>query len=233
MMHLYLEHIVAGVGVTLLIALGSLLIAIVLGLFGAVCKLSDFKLLHLASDAYSTIVRGVPELVWMLFLFFGAQIWLNQLIGWLNGWMEVDSIDIDPMIAGIVTIGFIYGAYMTETFRGALLAVPAGQREAGLSLGMSRFQVFFRIILPQMVVHALPGFANNWMVLVKSTALVSVLGVSDLMHRASLAKSATGNAFGVYLAVCLVYLAITSVSIWLLRLCEQRFSRGIRKAVLA
>lgn len=226
MINLYLEHIVAGVGVTLLIALGSLLIAIVLGLFGAVCKLSDFRALHVLSDAYSTIVRGVPELVWMLFLYFGAQIWLNQLCAWLH----VDSIDIDPMMAGIVTIGFIYGAYMTETFRGAILAVPKGQLEAGLSLGMSAQRVLFRITLPQMVVHALPGFANNWMVLVKSTALVSVLGVSDLMHRAALAKSATGNAFGVYLAVCLVYLAITSVSIWLLRLCEQRFSRGIRKA---
>ena len=226
MINLYLEHIVAGVGVTLLIALGSLLIAIVLGLFGAVCKLSDFKPLHLLSDVYSTVVRGVPELVWMLFLYFGAQIWLNQLCAWMN----VESIDIDPMMAGIVTIGFIYGAYMTETFRGAMLAVPKGQLEAGLSLGMSPTSVLIRITLPQMVVHALPGFANNWMVLVKSTALVSVLGVSDLMHRASLAKSATGNAFGVYLAVCLVYLAITSVSIWLLRVAELRFSRGIRTA---
>ena len=161
----------------------------------------------------------------MLFLFFGAQIWLNQLCGWL----QIDSVDIDPIMAGIVTIGFIYGAYMTETFRGAILAVPKGQVEAGLALGMSAWRVWWRITLPQMVVHALPGFANNWMVLVKSTALVSVLGVSDLMHRAALAKSATGNAFGVYLAVCLVYLVITSVSIWLLRLCEQRFSRGIRK----
>jgi len=223
----YQQHIVAGVGITLLIAVGSLLIAVTLGLLGAACKLSGMKSLYLLSDVYSTVVRGVPELVWMLFLFFGAQIWLNQLCAWL----QIESIDIDPMMAGIVTIGFIFGAYMTETFRGAILAVPHGQTEAGLSLGMSPLRVFVRIILPQMVVHALPGFSNNWMVLVKSTALVSVLGVSDLMHRASLAKSATGNAFGVYLTVCLVYLGITSISGWLLRLCEQRFSRGIRQAL--
>ena len=233
MMGLYLEHIVAGVGVTLTIALGALVIAVALGMFGALCKLSELRFLHVLSDAYATIVRGVPELVWMLFLYFGAQIWLNQLIGWLNNSLSnrisIDPIDIDPMMAGIVTIGFIFGAYMTETFRGALLAVPKGQSEAGLSLGMTPLRVLFRVTLPQMVVHALPGFANNWMVLVKSTALVSVLGVSDLMHRAALAKSATGNAFGVYLAVCLVYLCITSVSIWLLRLCELHFSRSIRK----
>ncbi len=222
----YLPHIISGVGVTLFIALGSLLIAVVLGLIGAACKLSPFRALHVIAYAYSTVVRGVPELVWMLFLFFGAQIWLNQLCNWL----DIDAIDIDPIMAGIVTIGFIFGAYMTETFRGAILAIPKGQREAGLSLGMTPLSVFRRITLPQMIPHALPGFSNNWMVLVKSTALVSVIGVSDLMHRASLAKSATGNAFGVYLVVCFVYLAITTVSIWLLRICEQRFSRGIRVA---
>ena len=100
-----------------------------------------------------------------------------------------------------------------------------------MSLGMTSWQIFRRIIVPQMIPHALPSFSNNWMVLVKNTALVSVIGVSDLMHRASLAKSATGNAFGVYLTVCLVYLAITTVSIWLLRRCEQHFTRGIRKAL--
>jgi His/Glu/Gln/Arg/opine family amino acid ABC transporter permease subunit len=227
MMENYLEHIVAGVGVTLCIAMGSLLISIVLGLIGATCKLSRFKTLHFMADFYSTVVRGVPELVWMLFLFFGAQIWLNQLCVWAH----VDAIDIDPVMAGIVTIGFIFGAYMTETFRGAILAIPKGQSEAARSLGMTSWQIFRRIVMPQMIPHALPSFSNNWMVLTKSTALVSVIGVSDLMHRASLVKSATGNAFGVYLTVCLVYLAITTASIWLLRCCERYFARGVRKAL--
>ncbi len=225
-MNNYLNHVIAGVGVTLWIALCSLLLAMLLGLAGAAGKLSSHKLLHVLAGIYSTLVRGVPELVWMLFLFFGAQIWLNRLCVWL----EVEPVDIDPMMAGIVTIGFIFGAYMTETFRGAILAIPAGQKEAAQSLGMSSLQVFRRIIVPQMIPHALPSFSNNWMVLVKSTALVSVLGVSDLMHRAALAKSATGNAFGVYLTVSLVYLFITSASVWGLRRVEQRFSRGKREA---
>lgn len=221
----YMEHILRGVGVTLFVALASLLIAVLLGLVGAAFKLSAIRQIRWLAGVYSTVVRGIPELVWMLFLFFGAQIWLNQLCGWLGA----DPIDIDPLLAGVLTIGFVYGAYMTETFRGAILAVPQGQIEAGLALGMTRLTVMRRVMLPQMVVHALPGFSNNWMVLVKSTALVSMLGVSDLMHRAGLVKSATGNAFGTYAAVCLVYLGITSVSIWLLKLCEQRFSHGIRR----
>lgn len=225
-MNQFLPHIVSGVAITLWIALGSLLLAVSLGLVGATCKLSNKWAFRRAADLYVTIVRGVPELVWMLFLYFGAQIWLNQLCAW----RQWNNIDIDPTTAGIITLGFIYGAYMTETFRGALLAVPHGQREAALSLGMTPLQVQSRIVLPQMVLHALPGFSNNWMVLVKSTALVSVLGVSDLMHRANLVKSATGDAFGVYLTVCLVYLAITSVSIWLLKICERRATPGLAGA---
>ncbi len=217
-MNLYWLHIVSGTALTLWIALGSLLLAVLLGLVGASCQLSGNRVCRHAAALYVTIVRGVPELVWMLFLYFGAQIWLNRLCAW-HQW---NSIDIDPTSAGIITLGFIYGAYMTETFRGALLAVPRGQREAALSLGMTPWQVNYRIVMPQMVRHALPGFSNNWMVLVKSTALVSVLGVSDLMHRANLVKSATGNPFGVYLIVCLMYLVITGVSMGLLNRCERR-----------
>lgn len=221
----YLPHIIAGAGITLIIALGSLLLAVVLGLLGAVCKLSSSVALNWLAQTYSTIVRGIPELIWMFFLYFGAQIWINQFCVWL----QVETIEINPMMAGIVTLGFIFGAYMTETFRGAIIAVPRGQIEAGLSLGMSPLTVLQRITLPQMIPHALPGFSNNWMVLVKSTALVSVIGVSDLMHRGALAKSATGNAFGVYLTICLVYLLITSMSIWLLKKLGQRYSRGKRE----
>jgi arginine/ornithine transport system permease protein len=223
----YLPHIIAGALITLWIALASLALAVGIGLVGAHCKLSRHPVLRQGAAWYATIVRGVPELVWMLFLFFGAQIWLNRLCEWLQ-W---DSIDIDPVLAGILTLGFIYGAYMTETFRGALLAVPAGQREAGLSLGMNRLQVQTRIVLPQMIVLALPGLSNNWMVLIKSTALVSVLGVSDLMHRADLAKSATGKPFAAYLTVCLVYLAITSVSAWLIRWLERSAPQANRSSV--
>ncbi|WP_265653323.1 ABC transporter permease [Verminephrobacter aporrectodeae] len=220
----YVPHIAAGAAVTMAVALGSLVVAVVLGLMGAACKLSGSRPLTFLAASYSTLVRGVPELVWLLFLFYGAQILINQTSA-AKGWQ---AVEIDPMMAGITTIGFIFGAYMTETFRGAILAVPRGQIEAGLSLGMSPLRVFGRITLPQMVRFALPGFSNNWMVLIKSTALVSVIGLNDLMHRAAMAKSATRDAFGAYLVVCVVYLLITSVSIGLFRLLELRYSRGVR-----
>ena len=106
----------------------------------------------------------------------------------------IDYIDINPFIAGISTIGFIFGAYMTETFRGAILAVNRGQLEAGYAYGMSGIQVFSRILLPQMVRHALPGFGNNWLVLVKTTALVSIIGLDDMVRKAGMAAGATRNA---------------------------------------
>jgi len=224
----YVPHIASGASVTLVVALGSLAVSVALGLVGAVCMLSSSRPLALLAMTYSTIVRGIPELVWLFFLFYGAQIWINQASNYM-GWAPVE---IDPMMAGIITIGFIFGAYMTETFRGAILAVPHGQAEAGLSLGMSPMRVFWRITMPQMVRFALPSLSNNWMVLIKSTALVSVIGLDDLMHRAAMAKSATRDSFGAYLVVCVVYLVITSLSIGIFRVLEQRFSRGVRGADL-
>lgn len=221
----HVPHIASGVTVTMAVALGALAVAVALGLVGAACKLSGSVPLVFLAQTYSTLVRGVPELVWLLFLFYGAQILLNQssaAIGW-------QAVEIDPMVAGISTIGFIFGGYMTETFRGAIMAVPRGQTEAGLSLGMSPLRVSLSVILPQMVRFALPGFSNNWMVLIKSTALVSVIGLNDLMHRAALAKSATRDSFGAYLVVCIVYLLIASASIGIFRLLELRFSRGLRE----
>ena len=101
----------------------------------------------------------------------------------------------------MLTIGFIYGAYLTETFRGAILAVPRGQIEAAQAFGMSRAQVLWRIVLPQMVRHAIPGFANNWLVMVKATALVSIIGLDDMVHRAGLAAAATREPFTFYMAI--------------------------------
>ena len=107
----------------------------------------------------------------MLLIFFGGQMLVNQFAESVG---YEDYIDVSPFIAGVLTIGFIYGAYMTETFRGAILAVPPGQLEAGQAFGMSRWQVFREVLLPQTIRYALPGFGNNWLVLLKTTALLSV-----------------------------------------------------------
>ncbi len=224
----FLPSLLEGTGITLVVAFLSLLIAIVLGLMGAAAKLSKIRVARGIASVYTTVIRGVPDLVLMLLIFYGGQLIVNQLVTAMG---MADGLDIDPLIAGVATIGFIFGAYLTETFRGALIAIHAGQREAGLAFGMSRAKVFWRITLPQMIRFAIPGFTNNWLVLVKSTALVSVIGLIDMMQRAQMAAGATREPFTFYLVAGVIYLAITSVSLLLLKALERRYSAGIRRAV--
>ncbi len=222
----YGPSILEGTLLTINVSLVSLLVAVVLGTFGALAKLSGIRLLKMSAQVYTTVIRGVPDLVLMLLVFFGGQTLVNQL-ALMVGYEEY--IDINPYIAGVSTIGFIFGAYMTETFRGAILAVPYGQLEAAQAYGMNRRQVFFRILLPQMVRHAIPGFGNNWLVLTKATALVSIIGLDDMVRKASLAAGATRMPFTFYAAVAGIYLMITTISIYLLRWLENRYSFGVRR----
>ncbi len=216
-----------GLSVTLSLSFFSLFISMALGILGALAKLSRYPFIRKSADVYTTIVRGIPELVLMLLLFFGGQMMVNQIADFV-GYEEY--IDINPFIAGIATIGFIYGAYMTETFRGAILAVPKGELEAGVAYGMSSGQVFIRILFPQMIRHAIPGFGNNWLVLLKATALVSVIGLDDLLRKASLAAGATKMTFTFYIVVALCYLAMTTLSVWLLNWLEKKYTVGVRIA---
>jgi arginine/ornithine transport system permease protein len=225
-LHGYGPAIFEGTILTLEVSLLSLVVAMLLGIFGALCKLSQTRALKLLAQLYTTIIRGIPDLVLMLLIFFGGQVFINQ-VGPLFGYDQY--IDINPLIAGVSTIGFIFGAYMTETFRGAILAVHKGQLEAGTAYGMSRAMVFRRITLPQMVRHALPGFGNNWLVLVKTTALVSIIGLDDMVRKAGLAAGATRKPFTFYLVVAINYLLITSISIYILKQLERRYSVGVRE----
>ena len=227
MLHGYAASLLEGTGLTLAVAAASLAIACVLGLATAAARLSNSPIARAAGAAYTTIVRGVPDLVLMLLVFYGGQMAVNALAAQLG---YEGFIDIDPFVAGIATLGFIFGAYLAETFRGAILAIPPGQREAGLAYGMGRAQVLFRITLPQMVRLALPGFTNNWLVLVKSTALVSIIGLNDMMQRAGQAAGATREPFTFYLAAAAIYLGITTVSLLALRSLERRYSLGVRRA---
>ena len=223
MFHGYLPTIFGGLGITLSIALLSLAAACVFGLLGAMAKLSPRRPLRWLAGVYTTVIRGLPELVLMLFIFYGGQILLNEFAQ-ARGW---DPIDVPPFVAGTLTLGFIFGAYLTETFRGAILAVPRGQIEAAIACGMRPGQVWRRVLLPQMVRHAIPGFANNWLVMVKATALVSIIGLDDMLHRANMAASATREPFTFFVLIAAVYLAITTVSIFLLSRLEQRYSLGV------
>ncbi|MES2263707.1 MAG: ABC transporter permease subunit [Pseudomonadota bacterium] len=223
----YILTVVSAGWVTLQVALVALLFATLLGLAGAACKLSASPLLVGGANVYTSVIRGIPDLVMMLLLFYGAPAVINHLIELAGG---DGSFDLNPFLAGTLTLGIIFGAYLTETFRGAILGIPKGQAEAGLAFGMSRRRVALRIVLPQMVRLAIPGFTNIWLVLVKSTALVSIIGLEDIMFKARGASEATRQPFTFYLVTALVYLAITTVSMLLLRWVEKRYSMGVKPA---
>lgn len=224
-LHGYLPAILDGLKSTLSVAALALLVACVFGLLGAAAKLSDRRWAHWVADVYTTLIRGVPELVLMLLLFYGGQIAINNLAD-RQGW---GYVDINPFMAGVLVLGFIFGAYLTETFRGAILAIPRGQIEAGHAYGLTPLRVFSRIIAPQMIRHAIPGFTNNWLIMVKATALVSIIGLDDMVHRASLASSATRQPFTFYATIAVIYLAITTLSLIGLHFLQKRSSLGVRK----
>jgi His/Glu/Gln/Arg/opine family amino acid ABC transporter permease subunit len=224
----YLPNILSGALVTLKVAILSLFMALALGLAGAAGKLSRMPPARWTATLYTTVMRGVPDLVMMLLVFYGGQMLVNE-IGDRLGW---NYIEIDPFVAGFLTIGVIFGAYFTETFRGAFLAVPAGQLEAGAAYGMTRWQVFGRILFPQMLRHALPGIGNNWLVLLKSTAIVSMIGLSDMTWLADQAGRSTRQPFVFYLVVCVLYLVMTAVSGIVLDWLTRRYNVGVRASVL-
>jgi arginine/ornithine transport system permease protein len=226
----YVLSLVRAGWVTLEVALLALVFAVLLGLLGALCKLSPNRLLAGAATAYTSVVRGVPDLVLLLLIFYGAPAVINRLIELAGG---EGHFDLNPFAAGTITLGIIFGAYLSETFRGAILAIPKSQAEAGLAFGMSKTRVYSRIVLPQMVRLAIPGFTNNWLVLVKATALVSIIGLQDVMFKARGASEATRQPFTFYLVTALVYLAITTASLLLLRWLEKRYSVGVMRANLA
>ena len=212
-----------GVLVTVGVAVLALVLATVLGALGATAKLSRRRVLRWIAQVYTTIVRGVPDLVLILLIYFGGQ----RLVNDIGRGLDLDYIEVSKFWSGVVSIGFIYGAYLTETFRGAYLSVPRGQPEAAYALGLNRGQTLRLVTLPQLLRHALPGYGNVWMVLVKSTAVVSVIGLEDLVGLADKAGKSTREPFLFFTAVILVYLAITAASNWGLRQVDRRVSKGI------
>ncbi|MBU6949899.1 MULTISPECIES: ABC transporter permease [unclassified Hahella] len=227
----YGPTILKGSLVTIEVAILSLLLALLLGLLGATAKLSRNPISKAVGTAYTTVIRGVPDLVLMLLIFYGGQIMMNSLSDWLYDQFEIDTyININAFVAGVLTIGFIFGAYMSETFRGAFLAVERGQVEAGLAYGMNRWQIFKRIMFPQMMRHALPGLGNNWLVMLKTTALVSVIGMEDMVRAAHQASAALQAPFMFFIPVLLIFLALTSISEFFFKKLETHYHVDSRRA---
>ncbi len=228
-MNSYYVAILQGSVLTIGVSLCALLVSIVLGLLGAAAKLSGRPVLVALSTTYTTVIRGVPDLVVMLLVFYGGTIGLNHLLE-LAG--SKKTVDINPFLAGVLTIGFIYGAYMTETFRGAILSIPKGQMEAAWAFGMGRIRTILRITAPQMVRYALPGFTNNWLVLIKATALVSLIGLKEMTYLSKQASAATRSPFEFFLFTAALFLIYTSVSLFVLRKVNARYSLGTKRGEL-
>lgn len=219
----YLPRLLQGALLTLAVAATSFFFSFVIGMIGAQMRLSRFAWVRAIASAYSSILRGVPELVWMLLLFFGIQMWLNQWTEYLG----FGLIEINPFTAGVLVLSLIYGAYFTETIRGAIMAIPPGQMEAGMAYGMSDWQILRRITFPLMMRFALPGIRNNWLALSKATAVVSIIGLEDVVRIANQAGAAEHQSLLFNLCATVAFLLITIASLYLFKYLDRTYRKGI------
>ncbi len=214
------HQIISGAITTLKVALSSLIFGIVVGMCGALAKCSRIDSVRRAAMVYTTVIRGVPELLLILILYFGGTVALTALFG--------HYVEINAFAAGVFALTIVFGAYATEVFRAAIQAVPVGQIEAAHALGLHRQLVWRLVIIPQMWRHALPGLGNLWLTLLKDTALISVVGLEDLMRKASVAAGSTHDPLKFYSVAACLYLLFTSLSLMGLAGLERRADRGIR-----
>lgn len=224
-LHGFGAQLLAGTLVTLELALSALVLGLVLGILGALAKLSPVAPLRWLGNAYSTLVRGLPEFLVVLTFYFGAS---SVLMAIASQFGYDEYIEVSAFAAGTTALGFIFGAYASELFRGSILAIPPGQREAAMALGMTRRATFTRIILPQVWRIALPGLGNLFMILMKDTALVSVVGLEELMRVTAFAVGRTKEPFTFYLAAAVIYLMLTAIATYGLRRLEKRTNVGIK-----
>lgn len=225
-LHGFGPALIAGTWMTIQLALASLALGLVLGLLGALAKTSPYVGMRWLGGTYSTIVRGVPELIWVLLIYFGTI----NLVRWIGTLFGLENLALSPFAAGTIALGLCFGAYATEVFRGALLAIPKGHREAGLALGLGKRRIFLRLILPQMWRLALPGLGNLFMILMKDTALVSVIGLEELMRRSQIAVTASKEPFTFFLVAAFIYLCLTIVAMIGLHFLEKRAGRGFSRS---
>jgi polar amino acid transport system permease protein len=187
----------------------SLLMAVVFGLLGSAAKLSRSRIAKGVANGYTVVFRGTPELLVLLIFYYGSAVTLTSISQAIDP--EIRFVDIPPFWAGAMAIALVVGSYMTETFRGAFLGVDAGQIEAARALGLSNSQTFFYVRTPQMWRLALPNFGNHMLSLMKDTALISIIGLEEIVFVAEIATTVTVKPFTMYGIVAVIYLAITTV----------------------
>lgn len=220
--------IARGTWMTIEVALISAVIGSVIGILGAGACLSRFGPVRALANGFVTAIRGLPQLLLILLVYFGSTVALTRLMSIFSP--SFGTVEVPPYPAGVFALSLIFGGYAAEVFRGAFLAISPGQIEAGKAVGMSSLQIFTVIKLPQMLKFALPGLGNIWISTLKDTSLISVVGLSELMKAAELATSDTRRALFFYLWAGAIYLTLTLVSSVILHRLEKRAARGERTA---
>ncbi len=225
-------------GMTVGLAVCALAVGLALAMLFAVLESSRLRAVSWLASGLVTLLRGLPEILVVLFVYFGAsQLLLTLSDGFtlplgftqLHIQVQIENFDVSPFLCGVVALSLLYAAYASQTLRGALKAVPDGQRESGQALGLSKAAIFFRIVMPQMWRHALPGLGNQWLVLLKDTALVSLISVNDLMLQTRSIATRTQEPFTWYIIAAAIYLVITLISQYILKRIDLRTTRFERR----
>jgi His/Glu/Gln/Arg/opine family amino acid ABC transporter permease subunit len=224
----WLDEYFWGAMVVLRVFAVALVMAVVFGLIGSAAKLSGNPVAKGLAGAYTVVFRGTPELLVLLIVYFGSAVTLTSLAQAVDP--EIKFVDIPPFWAGALAIALVVGAYMTETFRGAFLGVDHGQIEAARALGLSNLQTFVYVRIPQMWRLALPNFGNQMLSLMKDTALISIIGLEEIVFVAEMATTVTVKPFTMYAVVALIYLAITTAITLAVAGLEKYANRHLERA---
>jgi len=201
--------LLSGVLVTVTLALVTLPVGLLIGYFVAVAKLSTEPSLRLAGNIYTTIFRGLPELVTLFLVYFGGQIAIQSIIRVFNA---EATVEVNAFVAGMIALGVVNSSYSSEVFLSAFRAIPRGQYEGGYAVGLSKRQTMRLVVLPQLIRIALPGLSNLWLILLKDTALISVIGLADIQRQAGIASRVTKEPFLFFGVACLIYLVLAIIS---------------------
>ena len=205
----WLDDIVSGAAVTVLLALATLPIGLTIGFFVALAKQSEEPSLRIAANIYTTIFRGLPELVTLFLFFFGGPLILQYLVRLVR---PEATIDVNGFVAGMIVLAIIFSAYASEVFLSAFRAIPKGQYEGGYAIGLSYPQTMRKVILPQLLRIAFPGLENCWLSLLKDTSLVSVVGLAETLRQAGVAARVTKHTFLFFSVAALVFLILAVIS---------------------
>lgn len=217
----------AAAGMTILVALSGFATGAIVGVFGAWAKIAGGPALRSAAATYTTVLRGIPDLLVIYLFYFGSSAILTPVARLFGA---TGFVSLPGFLAGTFAIGIVSGAYQTEVLRGGFSAIPKGELEAASAVGMNRSTMFLRIIAPLTLRYALPGIGNVWQLVLKETALVSVTGLVELLRQAQIGAGSTREPFIFFVAAAFFYLVISAASGWGFNRAEQRYTRGLRRA---